>query len=277
MNGELTGLPLASVTVALMEAEPPATMALGPVRRTPAAGPACDFTRRGTSSMYQSFASAGNVPAAVVMSTVTAFQVGRGLGEMAGGIVQMVGGGAMTGAGTGLAAGGLVAEGPSLGTSTVVVAGGAALATAGVVVSAHGAVNVAAGANQILNAARGSGDGPPEAKNAPSRGGQEAVARGAEREARVAELVGGKVSREQIRTRFGGSDIDVIGPKGELIAVGSPAKANNLSKLGTQLKVLEEAAAMRGVPAKAAFEKGTPQSAIDLAVKKLGAEDVFVF
>jgi filamentous hemagglutinin len=90
-------------------------------------------------------------------------------------------------------------------------------------------------------------------------------------------MVGGKVSREKIKTPFGGSDIDVIGPDGSLIAVGGPAKAKDLGKLGTQLKVLKSEADSRGVPAKAAFEEGTPQSAIDFAKKKLGPENVFTF
>jgi hypothetical protein len=107
--------------------------------------------------------------------------------------------------------------------------------------------------------------------------GAEAVAKGAEREQRVATITGGKVSREPIKTQFGSSDLDVVGPKGELIAVGGPAKAGNLSKLGTQLKVLKEAADVRGVPAQAYFERGTPQSAIDLAIKKLGKDNVFIF
>lgn len=110
-----------------------------------------------------------------------------------------------------------------------------------------------------------------------SAAGAQAAARGLKREARVAELVGGRVSREPIKTRFGASDVDVIGPAGELIAVGGPSKAKNLSKLGSHLKVLEEAAAQRGVAAKAAFERGTPQSAIDLAVKKLGRDNVIIF
>ncbi len=107
--------------------------------------------------------------------------------------------------------------------------------------------------------------------------GSEAVAKGVEREKRVAELVGGRVSREPVKTRFGSSDIDVVGPDGELIMVGGPAKARDLSKLGTQLKVLQEAARDRGVAAKAAFEKGTPQEVIDLAMKKLGPDHVMIF
>jgi hypothetical protein len=41
--------------------------------------------------------------------------------------------------------------------------------------------------------------------------------------------------------------------------------------------VLKSAADWRGVPAKAAFEEGTPQPAIDFAKKKLGPENVFTF
>jgi thioredoxin reductase len=77
--------------------------------------------------------------------------------------------------------------------------------------------------------------------------GAAAAAKGVARESRVAELVGGKVSRQPIKTRFGSTDIDVIGPAGEFIAVGGPGKAINLSKFGSQLKVLQEAASQRGV------------------------------
>jgi len=126
------------------------------------------------------------------------------------------------------------------------------------------------------------GEGPkgraaaPEASTEVPRG-TAANAKGLAREQRVASLTGGRVSREPIKTRFGSSDIDVIGPAGELIAVGGPAKARDLGKLGTQLKVLKEAADARGVVAKAAFERTTPQPAIDLAIKKLGKANVIIF
>lgn len=100
---------------------------------------------------------------------------------------------------------------------------------------------------------------------------------GASREQRVADIVGGEVSREKIKTQFGSSDIDVIGSDGSLIAVGGPGKAKDKGKLGTQLKVLKTEADSRGVKAKAAFEEGTPQWVIDYAKEKLGDENVFTF
>ena len=72
-------------------------------------------------------------------------------------------------------------------------------------------------------------------------------------------------------------DVDVIGKAGEYIGVGGPMKALNLADLGGKLKTLGAAAKAAGVTAQYYFEKGTPQPAIDLAKKRLGAENVFVF
>lgn len=111
-----------------------------------------------------------------------------------------------------------------------------------------------------------------------SKGGA-ANAVGIAREQRVAELVGGKVSagEEVIAKGIGKTDIDVIGPAGELIAVGGPAKAKDLGKLGTQLKKLKVLAAERGVPAIAYFEANTPEKVIEFAIKRLGKDNVKVF
>ncbi|MGK3963945.1 SpvB/TcaC N-terminal domain-containing protein [Sorangium sp. So ce1667] len=122
-----------------------------------------------------------------------------------------------------------------------------------------------------------SGSDGASGQSAQTARGAAANAKGLAREQRVAEIVGGRVSRDPIKTKSGSSDVDVVGPNGELIAVGGPFKAKNLSRLGTQMRVLKEAADMRGVEARAAFERGTPQAAIDVAAKWLGAKNVMVF
>jgi hypothetical protein len=106
---------------------------------------------------------------------------------------------------------------------------------------------------------------------------------GAKRENRVADLTNGQVQGEPggpgliVRTATGRTDVDVIGSDGSYIAVGGPAKANNLSALGTHLKVLREAAEQEGRTAKAYFEQGTPESALNVARRQLGDNNVFVF
>lgn len=101
---------------------------------------------------------------------------------------------------------------------------------------------------------------------------------GLAREGAVAGITGGRVVRQAITVRgVGSTDIDVIGKAGEYIAVGGPAKAGNLGQLGTHLKVLKTAADQAGVKALAYFEKGTPESALKVARKWLGAENVHIF
>jgi hypothetical protein len=107
---------------------------------------------------------------------------------------------------------------------------------------------------------------------------------GPARERAVAALTGGKVIGEPgkpgliiKRPGVGTTDVDVIGPKGELIAVGGPAKAKNVRKLGDKLRILKWAADQRGVRAIAYFEVGTPLSAIEEAMKVLGAKNVIMF
>ena len=101
---------------------------------------------------------------------------------------------------------------------------------------------------------------------------------GVAREQKVAGIVGGKVSNEKITAKgIGSSDLDVLGPKGELIGVGGPHKASDLGKFGKQLQILQKVAAERGVAAKMYLEHGTPQAAIDLAKKKLGESNVIIF
>lgn len=98
------------------------------------------------------------------------------------------------------------------------------------------------------------------------------------REAYVARLVGGRVARERVVAQgLGSTDIDVIGPAGELITVGGPAKARSLSKWGMHLQRLKAVGKERGVRVMAYLEEGTPDEAIRLAKKWLGDENVMLF
>jgi len=75
----------------------------------------------------------------------------------------------------------------------------------------------------------------------------------------------------------GSTDVDVIGGDGSYIAVGGPAKARNLAKLGQKCQILKYAAELKGVPARAYFEEGTPDGALKVARKILGDDNVHVF
>jgi RHS repeat-associated protein len=112
------------------------------------------------------------------------------------------------------------------------------------------------------------------------------IDKGLDRELRVAELTGGRVSRTgkklqdlEIRTTTGVARPDVIGPTGDLIAVGGPAKAKDLAsgKLADRLIQLRLAAQENGVAARAYFEEGTPTAVLDEARRVLGADNVVVF
>jgi filamentous hemagglutinin len=76
---------------------------------------------------------------------------------------------------------------------------------------------------------------------------------------------------------MGSTDIDVVAPNGDLIAVGGPAKANNLGKLGRELRIYQTIADQRGVSAQVYFAEGTPQSAISPATKILVERNVKIF
>ncbi len=111
---------------------------------------------------------------------------------------------------------------------------------------------------------------------APSGGGLTAVELGLAREAEVAVLTGGKVARQAVTVKgLGSTDIDVIGQAGEYIAVGGPAKT--ASAVGRQLQILQKAAEQAGVKAEAYFAKGTPESVLKVARRRLGAENVHIF
>ncbi|MFC8192362.1 polymorphic toxin-type HINT domain-containing protein [Cellulomonas sp. NPDC057328] len=115
-------------------------------------------------------------------------------------------------------------------------------------------------------------------------GGNAANAVGAAREQRVADLVGGTVAKgpdgQDIRVAaegFGRTGLDVLGPNGEYIFVGGPGKAKSLSRFGTALQNAKAAADQAGVRAMYYLEEGTPTTAVDLARKWFGDENVFTF
>ncbi|MBF6127781.1 hypothetical protein [Nocardia brasiliensis] len=139
---------------------------------------------------------------------------------------------------------------------------------------------------------KGSGGGR-SGRNQPSEGGKlggggkpsSSDQVGAAREQRVAELTNGtipsgdpgKPGLKVTQPNVGATDVDVIGAGGQYIAVGGPAKANNLPRLGQKLSILKWGAEQEGRTAQAYFESGTPQDAIDLAKRVLGDDNVKIF
>ena len=121
------------------------------------------------------------------------------------------------------------------------------------------------------------GASPPPEDDSRGRGGAARQNLGAEREQRVADQVGGRRSGEQVSTTRGSTDIDVVAPNGDLIAVGGPNKAGNLGNLGRELNIYKEIAAQRGVSARAYFAEGTPDTALNLARRILGESNVHIF
>ncbi|MEF9387377.1 hypothetical protein V4890_17395 [Ralstonia solanacearum species complex bacterium KE056] len=99
------------------------------------------------------------------------------------------------------------------------------------------------------------------------------------REATVANIIKGATSGEKVAVPgLGSTDIDVVAPNGDLVAVGGgPAKANNLGKLGQELRICQAIAGQRGVSAQAYFAEGNPQSAINLVTKILGEGNAKIF
>lgn len=163
-------------------------------------------------------------------------------------------------------------------------AGYGALAGVGVIVASRGgsaavmallrwATQNPQSANRISEEIVQASSGNPS----PAKLSSEAI--GLAREARVAEIVGGQVVRQPIVVaNVGRSEIDVVAKAtGDIIAVGGPAKAINLSALGKQLSILKTTADERGVKAVAYFEKGTSESALKVARRRLGAENVHIF
>ncbi len=210
-------------------------------------------------------------------------QIGAGLGVAAAGVAAIagglelcaatVGGGAAAGAAIGAPAGGVGAlPGAAIGSfggliACVFVGGGA----------------IAGGAKAVLDGLAMAMDGLNKAAQ-DLQNGQAANAAGAVREVRVAELTGGRVAGTAgkgdywiTRPGVGKTDVDVIGPNGEYIAVGGPMKANKRSDFGSATSILKWCADRDGVVAKVYLEEGTPQDVIDLAAKHVGIENVHIF
>ena len=121
----------------------------------------------------------------------------------------------------------------------------------------------------IGNRLGGSVDNVLGAESRPS-GGAAVQTLGATREQAVADAVGGSRSGEIIKTTRGKTDVDVTDPAGNLIAVGGPAKADNLGNFVRGLMVYSETATARGVSAYFYYAPNTPQTVIDAATKVLG-------
>jgi RHS repeat-associated protein len=113
---------------------------------------------------------------------------------------------------------------------------------------------------------------PPPARGA--RSGGEAQKVGDTREAKVADITGGVVSRQEIKVKgLGKTDIDVVAKNGDLVFVGGPAKAHSeksLANMERGLKIYQAEAAGRGVGVRAYFTSDTPQIVLDRAAKVLG-------
>jgi filamentous hemagglutinin len=176
----------------------------------------------------------------------------------------------------------LVAQGVANGLNAVVGTGGGKppAASPGVVLADSTAANAVPGtpghapSNAILN-----NDGGGDVQQGASKSsGDAARLTGQQREETVANIVNGATSGEKVAVPgIGSTDIDVVAPNGDLIAVGGPAKANNLGKLGQELRIYQTIADQRGVSAQVYFAEGTPQSAINLATKILGEANVKIF
>jgi hypothetical protein len=95
---------------------------------------------------------------------------------------------------------------------------------------------------------------------------------GGSRVARVAAHFGKDVIEQgrAVTTPYGSTDIDVVLRDNTFIEVGGPAKAVNLAKFGQQLQRVAWSANEAGGRAIFYYEPGTPQVAIDLAVKWFG-------
>ncbi|WP_295978316.1 hemagglutinin repeat-containing protein [uncultured Variovorax sp.] len=118
---------------------------------------------------------------------------------------------------------------------------------------------------------------PGNARTSNQSSGASANILGKERELKVAEISGGKLSNEKIITSRGHTDVDVVGPNGELIGVGGPAKLNRLPNLGGEIAKLKEEAAKRGVVVQYYITDSTPRQVYDFLIKRLGVENVFIF
>jgi hypothetical protein len=120
--------------------------------------------------------------------------------------------------------------------------------------------------------------------DAASSGENSANSIGLSREQYVAQMTGGQLARgpdgqdiKIVMPNVGASGIDVIGPNGEYIFVGGPAKAADPSKFGKALKVSKYAADQAGVDAIYYLAEGTPDTAVKQAKRVFGENNVRIF
>lgn len=93
----------------------------------------------------------------------------------------------------------------------------------------------------------------------------------------AASLAGGTRSGERVKTGKGSTDIDAVGRNREIVQVGQAAKENNLSGLGTEIAVLKEVAASRGVGLQYYFSSDASPRLIEFTARRIGIENVFLF
>jgi len=115
-------------------------------------------------------------------------------------------------------------------------------------------------------------------KSAVVRTPAEIQALGALREQQVARHVGGVVAHDyklSIPSIKGGAvKVDVLGPRGEFIGVGGPAKGRHLDKTISYLTQLRRYAEYYNTQAQAYFVRGTERKVLDAARRVLGDSNV---
>ncbi|MFD7735172.1 RHS repeat-associated core domain-containing protein [Kitasatospora phosalacinea] len=104
------------------------------------------------------------------------------------------------------------------------------------------------------------------------------------REKYVAWLVGGTIVKDEkgqdVRKKIkvgGATSLDVVAPNGDLIYVGGPKKAKSRATFGTDLKNGKAYADEIGVTAQYYLAEQTPESTIQQARDRFGAENVHLF
>jgi len=133
-------------------------------------------------------------------------------------------------------------------------------------------------------------DAPSYGGLLPPAAGAAAAMRGFQNEREVARITGGRLARDPSRpnvdavVRFtrengqgGAARIDVVGPKGELIVAGGPAKAADMGALSARLNDLRLAAESRGVTPIAYFTNDSGAKIVAKASEILGKENVRTF
>jgi hypothetical protein len=105
----------------------------------------------------------------------------------------------------------------------------------------------------------------------------DATQRGIDQVQKVIDSFGDQVIAKGMKIKVpgvGSTDVDVVLTGSRFIEVGGPAKAYKMSEFGTQLKVLSEYAKLQQGQAYFYYAEGTPQAAIDLAMKWFGKDNV---